>query len=215
MAKHRKRRHHMGRHKRRRHMRGFMGLGALGLEKSAEIKDVAVGAGAGLAATAAIKLLLSSVPSLQLAVPDLIANNAALLGPAIAGGGLYLFEHKKSPSKALGHVWGAVIAGGAAWLWQTLQASAPATFGDVVTVDLGRGAKAKQLKGLIVGNKSGYVHHNYNGLLVGNKSPGFPIQDGFSGYGSLIAPNPIGTTPGDFSSFMQPDDDPMEEQYAT
>ena len=208
MARHKKRRHLRG-HKHRRHHRRFRGIAdVFDLNKETKIESIAVGAGAGLATTAAIKLLLSAVPSIQMATPDIIANNATLLGSALAGGGLYLFGHKSNPTAARGHLFGALFAGVSAWLWQMLQSNAPATFGDVVSVDLGNGARAKQLKGVIVKNTSGF-----QGLLIANASPGFPPRQGYSG---LLAPNATnsGVTQ-DFSRFAEPDGDPMDEMYAT
>jgi hypothetical protein len=208
MAKHKKKRRHLGKHK-RRHMRGFGASEIVAdFQKSAKIEDLAIGAGIGLAGTAGSKLILSQIPSAQLAVPDVIANNLTIIGSAITGGAAYFLERQKHPERARAHLFGALLWGVSSWLWQTLQSAVPSAFGDVVSVNLSGGGKAKQLKGVLVQNRSGY-----QGFIVANKSPGFPPRNGMSG---LLAPNATNAgRPQDFTSYMEPDSDPMEEQYST
>ena len=202
MAKHKK--HH------KRHGRRHLGaIDALELGKSTKVKDVLLGAAAGVGLGVGFKLLLSSVSALQLATPDALANNAMPVGAVVAGGGLYLGNRRKHPDVARGLLWGSLLAGGAAVLWEALQSYAPAVFGDVVSVNVGPGARAKQLKG-------------YRGLLVTNKdSVGFPPRRGLGmmtpnpTLGGLIASNPQGHGVRDMSQFIEGDADPMESEYQT
>lgn len=214
MAKHRKhRRKHGRRHGRRRHLGGFASFAGIEstLKHSAQLSSPLAGAAAGLAVTAGLKVLISNVQSLKDAIPDFIQNNMVLVGSLLGGVGLYLARRKKNRSAALGNLVGAVAAGGVAWTWDQLVSMAPATFGEVVTLNLSNGAVKKFSRGM-------------NGLLVPETPPAFPprgmagmlVNDPSSGYSGLIqADNParqgLQTYPGFGDGGTALDDDAFED----
>lgn len=195
MARQKKRRRHLGGHrKHRRHLRGHRRRhhrhrGALGdlrsqLSKETRLSSPIVGAVAGLAVTAGLKVLVSNVQALQNAIPNVIQNNMILVGSLLAGGTLYLVRRKKDHHAAVGNLVGAVAAGGVAWTWDSLVSLQPATFGDVVTLNLANGRVQKAMRGL-------------NGLIINETPPRFPptgmsgllVNDSASGYAGLITPD--------------------------
>jgi len=118
------------------HSRGF-GFGNFGFLKSASKgTDVLVGALAGVAGISAIKLVINKT-GLREKIPSVVGYALPLISGAVAGGALYVLDHKvlKMGSRAAGHALGAVMAGAAINAWDLLATQFP-SLADVVSLPL-------------------------------------------------------------------------------
>lgn len=205
--RHKKRKHLKGhrRHGRRRHLRGLGDLKKI-LHSSSSLSAPLAGAVAGLAVTAGAKLLISNVSGLQNSLPDWVQNNMILVGSALGGVALYFARRKKNHSAALGNLVGALAVGGIAFSWAQLQAANPATFGDVVTLNLANGTVQKRMAGLLMSEKSPQFPPAYAGLIMGDRA------SGMAGFRGTIVPDNSGTQQGLWSDGFDSSEseDPVE-----
>lgn len=134
----------MRRHRRRYH--GIVKIPGLGfLNKSVNSTDLLIGAGVGLAGTAVAKWALKTFMP---AAPTPVAGYGAfdvssalkyatpLLGGAIVGTAAYFLQKKGNPSRATGHLVGALAAGASVTVMDVLRDQVPQYFGDVVRLPM-------------------------------------------------------------------------------
>lgn len=121
---------------RRRHYRGlvrFPGLGRLSVPKSVKPTDVALGIGAGLGGTVAIK---KGFELAGVAAPAILSH--PLVGALASTAVVYVGAKKLSPARAGGLAVGAALGGLAVWAYGMLQSSG--MLGDLRTLPVGYGA---------------------------------------------------------------------------
>lgn len=141
--------------------RRYHGLGALvtvpGLgvfKESAPLGSVFLGTLVGFGAAVALKALVTRVEALKGNIPGVVQNNMTLVGGLVGAAALY-FLGRKSPEKAKGRAFGAVLGTASAWGWDMLRTKVPETFGDLVSLNYGR-------YGMLVNSPN----TRYAGLLV-------------------------------------------------
>ena len=98
---------------------------------SVSVKDVAVGALAGLVGQGALKWALSKA---NVTLPAGLSRVYPTLAGLAAGGALYAFEKKKNANRAKAHLIGATLAGAALNVWEEMKAQFPAYFSSYVVL---------------------------------------------------------------------------------
>lgn len=157
-----KKEQHMARHRRHRR-RGFgdfltvPGLGNLAkdinpLGKSVNMNSVLIGAGVGMAGGAVVRMGIGKA-GLADKLPAFVANNIGPVSTILAGIGGYMFFKKKSPEKAKGVLYGAMLAGLVPVGWNVLQTKFPQYFADYVSIP-GLGDVVNRPMGVLVESPS-------------------------------------------------------------
>src|SRR5574341_254528 len=158
---------HMARHRRRRHRRGFgdfltvPGLGGLAkdlnpLGKSVQMNSVLIGAGLGMGGGALVRMGIGKA-GIADKLPAFVATNIGPVSTILAGIGGYMFFKKKSPEKAKGVLYGAMLAGLVPVGWNVLQTQFPQYFADYVSIP-GLGDVVERPMGMLVESPSPALH---------------------------------------------------------